>query len=109
MTYFPMPAELRRELPHKLPGDARVTITPRDDAEKRCSAWQATHYEVAAYYVAMETDLLPLYQALHAMPEVYLLTYAGLGRLPEPEWPVRYRDANAEFRPMVRALWRPVA
>lgn len=106
---WPLPNELADHLSARLPDDPHVQITPRDVYEKRCAAYAADHYEIAAYYISIGHELLSLYVALVRLPEVYLLTYAGTGRQVEPEWPINYRDKNDSFRPQVRALWRPAS
>jgi hypothetical protein len=111
---WPFPAQLSRSLPGKLPGALdsgeypNVAVHARDEVEKRCPLWRADHYELAVYYYSFSAPLLPLWLALERMPEVYQLTYAGIGRELDPAWPVRYRERNDSFRPQVRALWRPV-
>jgi hypothetical protein len=111
---WPSPAQLSRTLPNKLPGALdmgdypHVTVYARDEDEKRCPLWRADHYEIAVYYIRMSTPLLPLWVALERMPEVYQLTYFGGSYVPDPAWPVRYRQRDVDFRPQVRALWRPI-
>lgn len=68
---LPYPARLRDQLLDELPGirgAGSVTVTPRDRDGRRCPAYEAAFYEVAAFYVSMGTSLDVLEAALSAQP-----------------------------------------
>ena len=106
------PADLRDRLRYKLPDCPMVRVEPKDSDHRRCAAWAADHYEVAAYYAESGPSQLydALEEALGELPETYLTTQLK-GNFPEPGttirdagWPVRYRDNM--LRVQVRALMR---
>jgi hypothetical protein len=100
-----MPAELQRALPGRLPGRPHIIAVPRDSDEKCCAVWAADHYEITAFYTDMGASLTELHSAIVALPEVYQAVIFTGGRFPET-WPIRYRSTG-DFRPQVRALYRP--
>jgi hypothetical protein len=85
-----------------------VQVVPRTKDEKRCPAYDADHYEIAAYYTSVGHELLSLEIALHRLPEVYRTVVIRAGYGIDPSWPVRYRCVS-DLRSQVRALWRPAA
>ena len=119
------PAQLRDRLKITLPQDIRsgpvmVHMEPKDKEHRKCAAWAADHYEVAAFYASMgpSEDFLyaRLEEALRELPETYLTTQLqGHGdydrpgmTLSNPDWPVRYPQGNT-LRQQVRALMRDSA
>jgi hypothetical protein len=111
-----LPSKLRRQLQDTLPRQhgesAFVRVTPRDRAERSCSAYAADHYEVQAYYTTTTPGSLDqLEQALRELPGVYLTTQVrgsrGCNGVTNPAWPPRLganRRGFHNLRPQVLAL-----
>jgi hypothetical protein len=119
------PAQLRDRLKITLPQDIRsgpvmVHMEPKNKEHRKCAAWAADHYEVAAFYASMgpSEDFLyaRLEKALRDLLETYPTTQLqGHGdydrpgmTLSNPDWPVRYPQDNT-LRQQVRALMRDPA
>ena len=69
-----MPAEVKRrvsfELDRVVPLSSQgyVSVTPQDQAGRRCAAWCAHRYEVFAYPIATGAQLEPIADALRGLP-----------------------------------------
>lgn len=115
---LPYPAELVRKLQVTLPretawGSLCVRVTPRDQAQRKCAAYEADHYELQAFYTTMSPDPLDrLEAALAGMPGVYMTTQVrGTGHnvVINPDWPAalgEHRRGFQDLRPQVLALIR---
>lgn len=119
MTTYRLPSELKRDLESALPrrqgATLSVRVIPRDRAERRCSAYEADHYEVRAFYTMTDADALDLLEkALADIPGVYLTTQLSRGvrdrnMVTNPVWPAALGQRRRDFhslRPQVLALVR---
>lgn len=116
---LPYPADLAKNLQGALPretawGALCVRVTPRDHAQRKCAAYEADHYELAAFYTTMSPDPLDqLETALAEVPGVYVTTQVrgekDRNTVINPMWPdalgVRRRGFH-DLRPQVLALIR---
>lgn len=95
-----------------------MRVTPRDQHERQCPAYDAEHYEVHAFYTTTGADSLDvLEEALRAVPGVYATTQvrrtsdsvlAG-NMFTNPAWPAPLgaaRRGRHDLRPQVLALIR---
>lgn len=107
---LPSPSQLRDQLKDELPdirGRGRVEVTPRDRDGRRCAAWDAEFYEVAAYYVAMGTSLDRLEAALQARIGTVRTTQitGNPAEIRDADWPGFARRCDRQsLRPQVLAM-----
>jgi hypothetical protein len=99
---LPYPCQLRDQLKDELPdirGRGSVKVTPRDRDGRRCAAWDAEFYEVAAYYVATGTSLDRLEAALRARIGTVRTTQitGNPAQIRDADWPgfARRRDRQS--------------
>ena len=113
------PAEMKRHLesvlPHRHAASLVVLVTPRDQAGRKCPAYESHCYEIQAFYTRTSPEALDrLEEAVRALPGVYLTTQVrddGSSRLrnevTNPEWPAglgRSRRGLHGLRAQVLAL-----
>lgn len=105
---LPGPARLRDQLRYLVDDAGYVQVTPRDKDGRRCAAWDAEWYEVAAFYMYTGTPLDPLEEKLRALPGVCRTTQVQAeGQARDPDWPGfarRYNPGYNPLRPQVLAL-----
>lgn len=99
-----LPAQMRDRLHDYLPDRPHIIVRSLDARHKRCPAWQASHYEVAAFYYSTKgNQLAELEAALAALPGVCLTTIIdGHGQI-DIAWPVRHQSPST-LRAQVLAL-----
>jgi hypothetical protein len=107
---LPSPAQLRDELKYSLPGirlhGGYVQVTPQDREGRRCAAWEAEWYEIAAYYIEMGRPLDELEAALKAWPGVIRTTQVTgyPAQVRDADWPgFTRRRGTDDLRPQVLA------
>lgn len=92
-----MPAEVKRQvtcdLDRGVPSRSQgyVSVTPQDEAGRKCAAWQAHHYEVFAYPMVLDAPLEPIAEVLRGLPGA-----SGLRIRTAEEYA---RDAQSRVRP----------
>ncbi len=106
---LPYPARLRDQLAAELgiAGRGAVTVTPQDRKGRRCPAYDAAWYEIAAYYTDMGPPLDELEAALRARPGTVRTTQVtgNPAEIRDADWPgFGSRRDRRRLRPQVLAL-----
>jgi hypothetical protein len=101
------PGDIKALVSLQIPGYPTIDVIPRDKDQKRCAAYEATHWEVIAYYTDLGHDLDELAAIFGGMWAVSMtMVYKRPGDIPR-WWPIHYRSTYL-WRPQVRCLMQKV-